>query len=292
MSTTPARKPPPPGSTGRKDSAASPATPGSTNRTPARASTPTNGANGVQRTRSVRTNSNTPLSARAAARKPGASSALNQSSSPPDTADDDAREEAAAALQDLKERLEKAETESEERQRQIEVLNARLDDSLKEQTKLEERAHEEEEKVEALENEKRELNRKQRELEGIYEAERAQAMKDKDEFHTKEEELLETIQRLKEALANKDMRTSEGEEGVSRTCEDQFKLSISLLIFAQRASAILEATHRKTSRARLSSHRHRRSSEVIPGITPSSSTRRTRSSKGYGLNWQKCKSNW
>lgn len=134
--------------------------------------------------------------------------------------DEDAREEAAAYLADLKERLQKAETEAEERQKQIEVLNARLDDALKEQAKLEERAHEEEEKAESLENEKRELTRQHRELESIYEAERAQTMKEKEEAHTRQEELQETIQRLKETMASKNIQGSDGEEGkLSRTCE-------------------------------------------------------------------------
>ena len=142
------------------------------------------------------------------------------SSTQADGNDDEAREEAAAYLQDLKERLQKAEGEAEERHKQIEVLNSRLDDALHEQAKLEERAHEEEEKVEGLENEKRELTRQHRELESIYEAERAQSMKEKDEVQTREEELQETIQRLKETMAMKNVQSSDGEEGqLSRTCK-------------------------------------------------------------------------
>jgi len=142
------------------------------------------------------------------------------SSSQADSTDEDAREEAAVYMSNLKERLQKAETEVQERQKQVEVLNARLDDALKEQAKLEERAHEEEEKVESLEVQRRELTRQQRELEGIYEAERAQTMKDKEEAQTREEELQVTIQRLKDAMANKNVQTSDSEEGrLSRTCE-------------------------------------------------------------------------
>lgn len=224
MSSTPTRKPPPPGSTGRTAGTNSPGTAATPNRTPGRASTPTNGTNGVQRTRSLRTNSGTPLSARAAVRKPGAPSTLSQSSSPDQGAEDEAREEAAAYLHDLKERLQKAELENEEQAKQIEVLNARLDDSLQEQSKLEERAHEEEEKVEALENEKRELFRQHRELEAIYEAERAQTMREKEEFQTKEEELQDTIQRLKETLAMKDNRVNDMDE-LSRTCKSSIVIT-------------------------------------------------------------------
>jgi hypothetical protein len=140
------------------------------------------------------------------------------SSSQVDGPDDEARDEAAALLQDYKDRLEKAEHDAEDRQKQIEVLNARLDDALKEQSKLEERAHEEEERVEMLENEKRELTRQHRELQGIYEAERAQTMKEKEAAQQREEEMQETIQRLKETMAMKNMQSSDGEEGqLSRT---------------------------------------------------------------------------
>jgi chromosome segregation ATPase len=145
------------------------------------------------------------------------------SSSQADGNDDDAREEAAAALQELKEQLQKSQTDAEERQKQIDVLNSRLDESLQEQAKLEERAHEEEERVEVLENEKREITRKHRELEGIYEAERAQAMKEKEDTQTKEDELQSTIQRLKETMATKNVQTSDGEEGhLSRTCKSYY----------------------------------------------------------------------
>ena len=159
------------------------------------------------------------MSARAAVRKPGAPSGL---ASQVDGGDDDAREEAAAYLQELKDRLQKAETDASERQKQIEVLTSRLDEAHTEQAKLEERAHEEEEKVETLENEKRELTRQQRELEGIYEAERAQAMREKEETAAKEEELQETIQRLKETMAMKNVVTSDTEDGhLSRSCKCQ-----------------------------------------------------------------------
>ncbi|KAJ4333012.1 hypothetical protein N0V95_009525 [Ascochyta clinopodiicola] len=226
MSTATANKPPatatgtPARSTPSRVSSSSPA---ATNRTPARSSTSTtNGtATGVNRTRSVRSGANgAPVSARAAVKKPAPPSALRRNSSQVDSPteeDSAAADEQAAFLQDLKERLLKAETEAEERQKQIEVLNARLDDAHAEQSKLEERAHEEEEKVESLENEKREITRQHRELEGIYEAERAQAMKEKESTQTREEELQETIQRLKETMATKNVQgVDDGEAPLSR----------------------------------------------------------------------------
>jgi len=173
----------------------------------------------VARNRSVRSGANgAPVSARSAVKKPAAPSNLGGNASQTDTSDEDAREEQAAYLQDLKERLEKAESEVEERHKQVKVLNSQLDEALQEQAKLEERAHEEEEKVESLENVRRELTRQHRELEGIYEAERVQAMKEKESTQSREEALQETIQRLKEAMASKSLQP-EGDEDASRPGE-------------------------------------------------------------------------
>lgn len=216
MSTAAATKP---AGTPRREPASKTASPAPAARTPAKSSAPaTNG--GVARTRSVRSGANgAPVSARAAAKRPTTSSTLSATSQT-DTTDDEARDEQAAYLQDLKDRLQKAETEAAERQKLVEVLNARLDDALAEQAKLEERAHEEEEKVESLENVKRELTRQHRELEGIYEAEHTQTMKDKEETQSREEELQSTIQRLKETMAAKNVQTGDDEEPHgSRACK-------------------------------------------------------------------------
>lgn len=148
-------------------------------------------------------------------KKPAAGSNL-RTASPAEDTDDDVRDAKAALFQDLKDRLQKAETEAEERQKIIEVLNAKLDEAVGEQAKLEERAHEEEEKVEALENMKREMTRQHRELESIYEAEQVKAMKEKEETQAREEELQETIQRLKQTLTSKSGQTDDEEPHASR----------------------------------------------------------------------------
>ncbi|KAF2640434.1 hypothetical protein P280DRAFT_36333 [Massarina eburnea CBS 473.64] len=272
MSTT-ARKPAPPG-TPVRDPAARVASPGVGGRTSSsRSSIPAaNGANGVAKPRLVRSGVNgTPVSARSAVRKPGAhSSSPSMSSSRVDSPDDDAareaaREEAAAYMADLKERLQKAESEVNERKKSIEVLNARLDDALTEQSKLEERAHEEEEKVETLDNEKRELTRQHRELESIYEAERAQTMKEKEEAQTKEEELQQTIQRLKEAMAAKNIQLN-GE------ADDSGKLS--------RTSSFRNNPSRNSSSQNL---------ETANGFAPPSSVQRSDSRNHSKLIHQKDK---
>jgi len=128
-------------------------------------------------------------------------------------AEEDARTESAANMETLKERLLRAEEASEGYRKQLEVMQSRVDDALKEQGTLEERLHEEEERMEGVENDKQEAVRQQRELERIYEAERAASMKEKEDMQTREEELLAIIQRLKDSLSRKDHRPGTDEEG-------------------------------------------------------------------------------
>ncbi|OAA64792.1 hypothetical protein ISF_04202 [Cordyceps fumosorosea ARSEF 2679] len=144
---------------------------------------------GHARTRSTRMG--TPVSARAAA-------AARKNST---AAEADAHAEAAAAVEDLQQRLEKEEKQSESYSKQIDVLQTKFDDAVKESAKLEEKAHEYEEQLEALTNDKREATRQIREMETIYEAERSSMLKEKDDMANKEEEMQTIIQRLKDTLA-------------------------------------------------------------------------------------------
>jgi hypothetical protein len=88
---------------------------------------------------------NVPLSARAAAARRagnrmsvgfGSTSALSQ-----DGAEDDARAEHAQLVAELKEQLQRAEFASEQYQKQLEVLQLRLDEVLVDQSRLEEQGH-------------------------------------------------------------------------------------------------------------------------------------------------------
>lgn len=132
--------------------------------------------------------------------------------------DEDARAETIALMDEFRARLQKAESVSEEYQRQMSVLQTRLDDALSEQGKLEEQFHENQDRTMALETENRDIMKQMRDLEGIHESERVAMIKDKEEQVLKEEEMQSVIQRLKETLAQKDMRLSvEGEGRLSRT---------------------------------------------------------------------------
>ncbi|KAI9805335.1 MAG: hypothetical protein M1833_005788 [Piccolia ochrophora] len=130
------------------------------------------------------------------------------STAPSDFEADDARAEAAALIGDLRSQLQRAEVASEEYQRQLQGLQSRLDDALADHGKVEERLHEHEERIEEMKSEKRDLSRQQREMENIYEAERVSMMQEKEEMATQEEELHSVIQRLKEGLAQRDLRAN------------------------------------------------------------------------------------
>jgi uncharacterized membrane protein YccC len=117
----------------------------------------------------------------------------------------------------LKERLHKTETESEQFQKQAQVLQLRLDEALSEQGRLEDRLHESEERLEALENDKRDALRQKREMEAIYEAERSAMTKEREEMANREEEMQAIIQRLKDSL-NQRSNTDE-ESRLSRRCK-------------------------------------------------------------------------
>ncbi|KAK5137198.1 hypothetical protein LTR08_000703 [Meristemomyces frigidus] len=205
MSAAP-KKPPTPAHPNRRASAnitqtaSSPSSNSSNpNRSPSRmapgASTVTSAAATVNRTRSVRNAA--PLSARAAARSKPAES---------DAAVDDVRGEMQAQLDELQERLQEAEKTCEDSKKQAAFLQIKLDEARKEQGALEENVHEHTEHIEELQNEKKESLRAKREFEQIYEAERVQSMKEREQAQTKEEDMQSALQRMKETLAQREMR--------------------------------------------------------------------------------------
>lgn len=177
-------------------------------RTPSR-SPSSAAANAVPRTtRPTRTG--TPVSARAAMQRPGTASSKLSSTGDNVEAEEEARAENMSLIEELREKLHAAETTSEKYQKEALVLQSRLDESLSEQGKLEERMHEIEEKNEALENEKREALRQQSQMESIYEAERASMTKEREAMANREEEMHAIIQRLKDTLASRN--NSENDE--------------------------------------------------------------------------------
>lgn len=247
------------------------------NGSPSRSHTrsPSAAANGLSRSPSGR-NSNTPVSARAAARKPARSN-LSMSNVPNinnDPSEEEARAQNAALIGDLKEQLQKAETASEQYRKQLGVLQMRLDETVSDHGKLEDHSHERESKIEALNGEIREHVRQIRDLEQSHEMERNAMLQEKEQQSSREEEMQAAIQRLKDSLSQKDMRfNAENDKNMSRSCK-KFAyicgLLIGTLMFLQPVSGT--ARHQML----MDSLRHLPSwSEAPRGTTPSCSCRKT-----------------
>lgn len=176
--------------------------------------------NGVNRVPSVRGNNGLSRPSRGSVRRtsPNTSFPNTNTSVSDDANEEDARAENGALMNELRNRLRKAETTSEEYQRHLAMLQTRLDDSLQQQGMLEDRVQENIGAIEALEIEKTQAARQRREMESNFEAERISIMKDKNEMKAKEEELLAVNQRLKETLAQRETRYSiDEDQGLPRS---------------------------------------------------------------------------
>ncbi|KAJ5805789.1 uncharacterized protein N7503_003391 [Penicillium pulvis] len=244
MSATP-RKPGTPGSSSKSSPADPHPANGSTTRGHARS--PSAASNGHNRSPSLR--NSTPVSARAAARKPGRSN-LSMSNVPRisnDPSEEEARAQNAALIEELREQLQKAETASEQYQKQLGVLQMRLDEAISEQSKLEDQAHERDTRIETLSSEIREQSRQIRDMEQNHDQERNAMLQEKEQQASREEELQATIQRLKGAVAQKDMRiNTEGDRHqVSRSSS-----------FRNRASPDLDAQFAPSSQLERSPSRN------------------------------------
>ncbi|KAJ5933717.1 hypothetical protein N7454_006046 [Penicillium verhagenii] len=245
MSATP-RKPGTPGSSSKSSPADPHPANGSTTRGHARS--PSAATNGLNRSPSLR--NSTPVSARAAARRPGSRSNLSMSNVPRisnDPSEEEARAQNAALIEELREQLQKAETASEQYQKQLGVLQMRLDEAIAEQSKLEDQAHERDTRIETLSNEIRDQGRQIRDLEQNHEQERNAMLQEKEQQTNREEELQATIQRLKETVAQKEMRiNAEGDRHhVSRSSS-----------FRNRASPDLDAQFAPSSQLERSPSRN------------------------------------
>lgn len=175
-------------------------------------------ANGVARSQSNRGTSTSRPSREALKRPSPNTSFLNTNLDVSDEAtEEDARAENISIVGELRDKMRKAETASEEYQRQLNMIQTRLDDSLFQQGKLEDQVAEVTGTIEELENEKSRESRLKREMESNFDAERSAFVKDKNEQKAKEEELELVIQRLKENLSQRDLRSGvDDENGLSR----------------------------------------------------------------------------
>ena len=131
-----------------------------------------------------------------------------QKSESDETVDDETRAANIALLDELREHSRKAESAKDDLQRHLDLLQARYDESQSLQTRLEERLHEQEAKVEELETDKVQAARQLRDMETLYESERGALFKEKEEQAQREEALEDTVQRLKDSLAQRETRGS------------------------------------------------------------------------------------
>lgn len=140
-----------------------------------------------------------------------------------EASEDDARAEHVSLMEELRSRVQKAETASEEYQRQLNLLQARLDESQQEQGQLEDRLHQSNSKIEELESDRVQIARQKREMQDLYGTERTSMLKDKAEQKTREDELISANQRLKESLAQRETRNSgdDSKVGSPRTRESE-----------------------------------------------------------------------
>ncbi|KAI4241261.1 MAG: hypothetical protein L6R40_004677 [Gallowayella cf. fulva] len=123
------------------------------------------------------------------------------------TQEADARAEDALLMEELRQRVQKAESLSEEYQRQLQSLQIRLNDSTQEHGKLEDRLHEREMKIADYETQAKQSAKQRRELENNFALERHAMLQDHAEHRAVEEELRAVNQRLKDGLAERDVKS-------------------------------------------------------------------------------------
>ena len=194
---------------------------------PQRSSSPTNrgassSSTNITRTTPAKSSIGVTKPTRASVRRPGqGTSNLNNTSTlniSDDGSEDDARIEHVALIDNLKRSLRNAELVSEDYQRQLNMLQMKLDDVQHEQGKFEDRLHESSRRIEELEAEKKDVIRQKRDLENIYDSERISMMRHRDEQATREAELKFSVQRLKETLAGREMKiNADAERRMSRS---------------------------------------------------------------------------
>lgn len=199
---TPNRKPPPTNGPNARPSAAP-----TSRSSPSR---PSSSINGIGRSPSLR--GGTPLSRPGRggtnARSPQTSFLSTNTTVSDDAGEDDARAEHVSLMEELRSRVQKAETASEEYQRQLNLLQARLDESHQEYSQLEDRLHQKETAIEDLESVQVAAVRQKREIEDLFETERNAILQEKEEHLAKIEELQSVNHRLKETLSQREKRGS------------------------------------------------------------------------------------
>lgn len=154
--------------------------------------------------------STTPISARAAARKPAAraNSGLGGRTQSTDNSyyDEDTRAEHTQLVEDLRLQVQRAEIASEQYRKELEILQRRLQEAVGERNVLEEQIAQKDNEAEAVHAETKDIMRQKKELEQAHNAEKAMMLKERESQASKEQELQAIIQRLNDTIRQKEMR--------------------------------------------------------------------------------------
>ena len=137
--------------------------------------------------------------------------------------EDEAKAEYQTLLDEMRERLRKVESAYEESQQQVGLMQTRLDESQQYHNHLEDQLHAKEGNVQVLEAEKGEMSQKRRDLETLYESERAALFKEKEEQSSREVEMQDTIRRLKDSLSHRGDRPSTDGQATTKDGEAYLK---------------------------------------------------------------------
>lgn len=123
-------------------------------------------------------------------------------------------------MDELRERLRRAEIAAEEYQRQLSIMQEQLKDSMQDYGNLEEQLHESQLKVDNMEVEKLSWMREKNQLEKDFDAERVVFMAGQAEAQKREEDMQHSMKRLKENFAQRELRmTVDPSQTLSRSCK-------------------------------------------------------------------------
>lgn len=149
------------------------------------------------------------MSARGAVRKPavrGNSGLGGHTKSIDSSYDDDSRAEHGQLVEDLRQQVQKAEVASEQYQKEVEILQMRLNEAVGERNSLEDAISQKDAEAEAVHAETKDIMRQKKEMEQAHQSEKAMMLKERDDRLNEEQALQAVIHRLSETTRQREMR--------------------------------------------------------------------------------------
>ena len=121
--------------------------------------------------------------------------------------EDDSRAEHAQLVEELRQQVQKAEMASEQYQKEVEMLQMRIQEVVGERNTLEDQILQKNADTDAVHDEARDIMRQKKELEQAHKVEKELILKEREDHINKEQELQGIIQRLNETIRQKEMRS-------------------------------------------------------------------------------------